>query len=51
LLKCPSCNVQACPRCQAAIRPKIQRYAARTHQRAPRRVRTPSPDFHYDYDW
>jgi hypothetical protein len=46
LLQCPGCDMEACPKCQAAIRPS----RPRTHRRAPPRVRTPSPDFSY-YDW
>lgn len=54
LLQCPGCNMKACPRCQAAIRPRIPRNAARTNRRAPPRARVPrarapSPDFSYDY--
>ena len=49
LLECPGCKMKACPRCQAAIRPRIPRNTARTSRRAPPRVRTPSPDFDYDY--
>jgi hypothetical protein len=45
LLQCPGCNMKACPKCQAAIR------AARRNRRAPPRVRTPSQDFFYDYDY
>ncbi|OAL06638.1 DnaJ-domain-containing protein [Phaeosphaeriaceae sp. SRC1lsM3a] len=37
LLECPGCDMKACPKCQAAVRPR--------RQRAPPRVRTPSPDF------
>jgi len=48
LLQCPGCKMKACPRCQGAIRPRIPRNAARTNQRAPPRVRTPSPYFFYD---
>lgn len=48
LLQCPGCKMKACPRCQAAIRPRIPRNAARTNRRAPSQVRTPSPDFNYD---
>lgn len=51
LLQCPGCKMKACPRCQAAKRPRIPRNAARTNQRAPTQVRTPSPDFGYDYGW
>jgi len=45
LLQCPGCKMQACPRCQAAIRPRVPR------RRAPPRVRTPSPDYRYEWDW
>ncbi|KAH8684334.1 DnaJ domain-containing protein [Tricladium varicosporioides] len=48
LLQCPGCEVKACPRCQAAIRPKIPHSAARRNRRGPPRVRTPSPDIFYD---
>lgn len=51
LLKCPGCMMKACPRCQAAIRPRIPRNTARTNRRGPPRARTPSPDFSYHYDW
>lgn len=51
LLQCPGCKMKACPRCQAAIRPRILRNAARTNRRTPSRVRTPSPDFKFDYGW
>ncbi|KAF2498963.1 DnaJ-domain-containing protein [Lophium mytilinum] len=44
LLQCPGCEMRACPRCQATIRP------VRSYRRAPPEVRTPSPDFDY-YDW
>jgi hypothetical protein len=44
LLQCPGCDMKACPRCQAAVRPKRPRGA-------PQRIRTPSPDNSYDYDW
>jgi hypothetical protein len=44
LLQCPGCAMKACPRCQAAVRPRPSRGA-------PQRVRTPSPDYSYDYDW
>jgi hypothetical protein len=50
LLQCPGCKMEACPRCQAAIRPRIPRNAARTNRSRPPRVRTPSPDFDYDWD-
>jgi curved DNA-binding protein CbpA len=48
LLRCPGCSMQACPKCQAAIRPKYQGKTARNKRRAPPRVRTPSPDYGYD---
>lgn len=44
LLQCPGCDMKACPRCQAAVRPRRPRGA-------PRRIRTPSPDYNYGYDW
>jgi hypothetical protein len=44
LLQCPGCTMQACPKCQASIRPRIQRNANR---RAP--LRTSSPDYLDDY--
>lgn len=51
LLQCPGCAMKACPKCQAAVRPKRQRNAARTHRRARSRMREPSPTFYYDdYD-
>jgi hypothetical protein len=49
LLRCPGCSMQACPKCQAAIRPKYQGKMARNKRRAPPRARTPSPDYGYDY--
>ena len=49
LLKCPGCEMKACPRCQAAIRPRISRNTARTNRYAPPQARSPSPDFDYDY--
>jgi hypothetical protein len=42
LLQCPGCMMKACPRCQAAIRPRVPRNAWR--------VRTPSPNFNSWYD-
>jgi hypothetical protein len=48
LLQCPGCKMKACPRCQASIRPRMPRNAARTNRRAPPRVRTPSPSYFYD---
>lgn len=44
LLQCPGCDMKACPRCQAAVRPRHPRGV-------PRRIRTPSPDYSYGYDW
>jgi len=45
LLQCPGCNMQACPRCQAAVRPRRRRNdRGRTS-----RIRTPSPNFDWDY--
>jgi hypothetical protein len=49
LLQCPSCAMKACPKCQSAIRPRITRNTARTFQRNPPRVRTPSPALYDDY--
>jgi hypothetical protein len=51
LLQCPSCMTKACPRCQAAIRPRVPRNAARTNRRVPPQVRTPSPDFDFHFGW
>jgi hypothetical protein len=55
LLQCPGCDTKACPRCQAAIRPRRRRHAARTDHRTSPRARTPSPKFnydeHFDYPW
>ncbi|EPE28669.1 hypothetical protein GLAREA_09790 [Glarea lozoyensis ATCC 20868] len=48
LLQCPGCRMKACPKCQAVVRPRIQRHAGRTHQTASPKVRTPSQDFFYD---
>ena len=48
LLQCPGCKIQACPRCQSTIRPKLPRNTARTNRRAPYGVRSSSPDF-FDY--
>jgi hypothetical protein len=50
LLRCPGCSMQACPKCQAAIRPKYQGKTARNKRRAPPRARAPSPDYGYDWD-
>jgi hypothetical protein len=51
LLQCPSCMMKACPRCQAAIRPRVPHNAARTNRTVPRRVRTPSPNLDSHFDW
>ncbi|KAH7401830.1 hypothetical protein DE146DRAFT_631121 [Phaeosphaeria sp. MPI-PUGE-AT-0046c] len=56
LLQCPGCDMKACPRCQAAVRPRHPRNTRRTdRRRAPPRARTPSPNYGYgygyDYDW
>ncbi|KAF1920202.1 hypothetical protein BDU57DRAFT_486702 [Ampelomyces quisqualis] len=41
LLECPGCPMQACPKCQSNLRPRL-----------PRRQRTPSPEYSYaDFDW
>lgn len=40
LLQCPECNMKACPRCQAAVRPRRRR----------QRQRSPSPTFMDWYD-
>lgn len=51
LLQCPGCAMKACPKCQAAVRPRRPHNAARTDRRAHPRMRAPSPTFDYDYDW
>jgi hypothetical protein len=51
LLECPGCMMKACPRCQAAIRPRVPRNTARTNRTFPQRVRTPSPNLDSHYDW
>ncbi|KAG8163970.1 hypothetical protein KVR01_005888 [Diaporthe batatas] len=43
LLQCPSCEMKACPRCQAAIRPRRNRGGPR--------VRIPSPNVGFDDFW
>ena len=48
LLECPSCEKQACPKCQAAIRQR--RNAERRNPRASPWARPRSSDFHHDYD-
>jgi hypothetical protein len=49
LLQCPGCRMKACPRCQSEIRPRIMRNTTRKIRRDIPRVRTPSPNFNYDY--
>ena len=49
LLRCPGCQMKACPRCQAVLRPRKHGYATRTNRKAPPQQRTPSPGFNYDY--
>lgn len=51
LLRCPGCDMKACPRCQAAVRPRRPRNATKTGRRTPPRVRTPSPGFPYGDYW
>lgn len=46
LLQCPGCTMQACPKCQAAIRPRMPRNTARTNRRTP--LRASSPDYFYN---
>jgi hypothetical protein len=52
LLQCPGCAVKACPKCQAAVRPRRQRITAKTDGRAHPSMRASSPDFgNDDYYW
>jgi hypothetical protein len=51
LLECPGCELQACPRCQSTIRPRLPRGAATLNRRSRPRVRSPSPEPYYNYDW
>ncbi|KAF3002374.1 hypothetical protein E8E13_001003 [Curvularia kusanoi] len=51
LLQCPGCTMKACPKCQAAVRPRVPRNTARPNGTIPRWVRTPSPDYDSYYDW
>jgi hypothetical protein len=46
LLQCPGCTMQACPKCQASIRPRMPRNTARTNRRTP--LRASSPDYFYN---
>lgn len=46
LLQCPDCKVKACPRCQAAMRPRISRNRGTTNRRTSPRV---MPDYDYNY--
>jgi len=48
LLRCPACNMKACPRCQGEIRPRRARYTARTYRGAPPVVRPSSPGSYWD---
>jgi hypothetical protein len=43
LLQCPGCDMTACPRCQAVLRPRFRR-------RETPRVKTPNPFHHWDWD-
>ncbi|ESZ89996.1 hypothetical protein SBOR_9618 [Sclerotinia borealis F-4128] len=49
LLQCPSCKMEACPKCQAATRGGAPHSTAKYNRRAPPRVRTPSPVSWDDY--
>jgi len=52
LLECPSCPKQACPKCQAVIRPRLNRGAAGRNRRAAQRNRSPSPEVpYYSHEW
>tara|TARA_R110002003_G_scaffold45_15_gene3597 strand:- start:30351 stop:31250 length:900 start_codon:yes stop_codon:yes gene_type:complete len=51
LLKCPGCEKKACPKCQAVIRPRLPRGAARLNRNTAPRLRTPSPDYTYTGYW
>jgi hypothetical protein len=52
LLQCPGCAMKACPKCQAAVRPRRPNNAARTDRRARPRMRAPSPSpYDDDYYW
>lgn len=42
LLQYPGCNIKACPKCQAAMRPRPPRKRATTNPRSRRHERTPS---------
>ncbi|KAH8719494.1 hypothetical protein GQ44DRAFT_687427 [Phaeosphaeriaceae sp. PMI808] len=51
LLQCPGCTIQACPRCQSEIRPRLPRGAGRMRGRDARRARAPiPPPFYADWD-
>lgn len=50
MLQCPSCQIKACPKCQAALRPRLPRDAAKTSRKYAPRARSPSPNFD-DYDY
>jgi hypothetical protein len=48
LLQCPGCVMQACPKCQAAVRPRRQRSTERTDRRAHSYMRGSGLDFGND---
>lgn len=48
LLQCSSCKMKTCSKCQAAIRSRRSRNAAKTNRRARSRMRTSNPDYFYD---
>lgn len=48
LLQCPGCAMMACPKCQAAVRPKRPRGTARGYGRVPPRARPSSPEYGCD---
>ena len=51
LLQCPGCAIRACPKCQAALRPRRPRNALRPDRRPSPEIRTPSPNFFDDDCW
>lgn len=53
LLKCPSCVVEACPKCQRNLRPGYQGSNPTPRPRAPPRARTPCPHYGFrdEYDY
>ena len=48
LLQCPGCQMKACPRCQAVLRPRTWGSAARANRKAPPQ-RNFESDFDHDY--